>query len=433
MKIYEILEAVSQTSKKKGKIQILEDNKDNQVLQNLLYYCYNEFLKFHIKKVPTPKTAGYATVDGEIKSITRLLTILSDRKVTGHAALNMVEDFLSTFTEESQDIITKVIKKDLKGGFSIKTIHEVWDGLIPTFNVALANTYDDKLAKRIDIFDGSWLVSRKLDGCRCVVIKENNDIKFFSRKGHEFHTLDILKKEFEDLLKNENTIVVDGEICLVDKKGKDNFTGIMKEIKKKNHTIKNPKYFMFDMLTTEEFYSKESKTTFVERYNNRICKLIPDPKEAKLIVPLGQILVDEKTFGQMQDMVVKGGWEGLILRKNAPYKGKRSNDLLKVKKFFDAEYKVVGTTNDELTFTDKDKGVVTYMTMKSVTIKHKGFDVGVGSGWTRDQRDLYFDKPSEIIGKIITVKYFSESKDKDGNISLRFPTVKHVYEKVRVT
>jgi ATP-dependent DNA ligase len=34
-------------------------------------------------------------------------------------------------------------------------------------------------------------------------------------------------------------------------------------------------------------------------------------------------------------------WEGLILRKNTTYKGKRSKDLLKVKTFFDAEYQVV--------------------------------------------------------------------------------------------
>jgi DNA ligase 1 len=34
------------------------------------------------------------------------------------------------------------------------------------------------------------------------------------------------------------------------------------------------------------------------------------------------------------------GHEGVMLRKNTGYEGKRSKNLLKCKKFFDAEYKV---------------------------------------------------------------------------------------------
>ena len=32
-----------------------------------------------------------------------------------------------------------------------------------------------------------------------------------------------------------------------------------------------------------------------------------------------------------------------------------------------------------------------------------------------------------IIGKIITVQYFEETKNDKGGISLRFPTVKHIH------
>ena len=41
-----------------------------------------------------------------------------------------------------------------------------------------------------------------------------------------------------------------------------------------------------------------------------------------------------------------GGWEGLMLRKNETYKGKRSTDILKVKQMFDEEYIVVDLEND---------------------------------------------------------------------------------------
>ena len=36
-----------------------------------------------------------------------------------------------------------------------------------------------------------------------------------------------------------------------------------------------------------------------------------------------------------------------------------------------------------------------------------------------------------IVGKMITVQYFEETKNQEGGISLRFPTVKHIYETKR--
>jgi hypothetical protein len=36
-----------------------------------------------------------------------------------------------------------------------------------------------------------------------------------------------------------------------------------------------------------------------------------------------------------------------------------------------------------------------------------------------------------IVGKTITVQYFEETTNDKGGISLRFPTVKHIYEGVR--
>ena len=36
-----------------------------------------------------------------------------------------------------------------------------------------------------------------------------------------------------------------------------------------------------------------------------------------------------------------------------------------------------------------------------------------------------------IVGKTITVQYFEETKNQEGGISLRFPTVKHIYETKR--
>ena len=126
------------------------------------------------------------------------------------------------------------------------------------------------------------------------------------------------------------------------------------------------------------------------------------------------------------------GWEGIMLRKDAPYKGKRSNDILKVKKMHDEEYIVKDIEYGPFRIVDKElKQEVTIQTMTNVLIEHKGNTVSVGSGFTLDQRNHYYNNPKDIVGKEITVQYFEESQDKTGKYSLRFPVCKTVYENGR--
>ena len=86
------------------------------------------------------------------------------------------------------------------------------------------------------------------------------------------------------------------------------------------------------------------------------------------------------------------------------------------------------TVNGEIRFINKDYKEETMEGLSSVVITHKGFKVNVGSGFSIKQRKLYKEHPELIIGKTITVKYFEETINQDGGISLRFPTIKHIYE-----
>jgi len=121
-----------------------------------------------------------------------------------------------------------------------------------------------------------------------------------------------------------------------------------------------------------------------------------------------------------------------MLRKNTTYKGKRSNDILKCKKFIDDEYIVKDIETGPFRIIDKGTGLETeIMTMTNVIIEHKGNPVSVGSGFSIGDRQVYFNDPSKILGKEITVQYFEESQDKTGKFSLRFPVCKTVYENGR--
>ena len=69
--------------------------------------------------------------------------------------------------------------------------------------------------------------------------------------------------------------------------------------------------------------------------------------------------------------------------------------------------------------------------LSNIIIEHKGNTVGVGSGFTIEERKLFFNNPEDIVGKTVTIQYFEESKNKDGDYSLRFPVVKHIYQNGR--
>ena len=46
--ITQIIDKLRNTSSTNDKIQILKDNKDNKLLQRVLYYTYNPFMKYGI-------------------------------------------------------------------------------------------------------------------------------------------------------------------------------------------------------------------------------------------------------------------------------------------------------------------------------------------------------------------------------------------------
>ena len=138
----------------------------------------------------------------------------------------------------------------------------------------------------------------------------------------------------------------------------------------------------------------------------------------------------EETFNTLKSKAVENNWEGLMLRKDDFYKGKRSFDLLKYKEFSDAEYIVksieLGVKPMLIDGTMKDVECVS-----ALHIEHKGYDVKVGSGLIDSQRIEWKEHPENIIGKTIKVKYFEETIDQNGNISLRFPILLMVYENGR--
>ena len=165
-----------------------------------------------------------------------------------------------------KDLVFCILDKNLKTRTGADLINKAIPKCVPTFKVALANSYDKQKSK-VDFNEQTWFASQKLDGVRCLaIVDDKGKCNFYSRQGKTFDTLDTLKTEIESL--NLRNMVFDGEICIVDDNGVEDFQGIMKEIKRKDHTIKNPKYKVFDYLMLEEFDNQESKRKLSDRLGN---------------------------------------------------------------------------------------------------------------------------------------------------------------------
>jgi len=413
------------TSSTIDKAEIIEDyTSSNEAgasfIKKILLYTYHPTWQYNVTS-DNLKKKKYLKSKNSYKNIFDLLNDLKTRKITGHDAITAVNSFVDTHPEH-EELIHCIIDKDLKTRAGDKIINKAIPNHIPEFSVALADKYEPKLVDWKD----SWFVSRKLDGLRLIsVVDENGNSSFFSRTGKVFDTLDIVSGGIKAL--GITNVVFDGELCLVDDNGNEDFQGIMKEIRKKDHTIPNPSYKIFDMISHDEFYSKKGlkHKTYEHRYNN-LLEVMRENTCVCLSVLAQEKIKDDDHFQEWVKKASDYGWEGVMVRANEPYKGKRSKDLLKVKKFFDDEYTVVDTEMGPFRYI-KDSAECEETMLSCVMIQHKGHTVRVGSGFNIEQRQEFYKHPKKILGKEITVQYFEETENEKGGLSLRFPTFKFLH------
>lgn len=403
------------------KIEILKKYSDDEFIFKVLQYTYHPYKQYGVTSANLKKRSEILAPREVYDNLFYLLDDLNERKLTGHAAIAAANSFIQRNSKYA-DFIYQVIDRNLETRATTTLINRVKPGLIPTFNVALA--HDFTKVKNIDITDGTWFLSRKLDGVRCLTIVRDGTVRCFSRNGKEFETLGVVKEEIRRL--GITDCVLDGEICVMKEDGSDDFQGILKEIQRKDHTIKLPRYWVFDILTLEEFDSGIGNVALSQR---RVRKSF----DSKILVTLPQsILKSAEELVYFRTTAKEKGWEGLIARRDVGYEGDRTKNMLKLKEFFDAEYRVVEAIMGAQRVIIEEREVEEIV-LSAVIVEHKGNRVQVGSGFNMDERRRYFKNPEKIVGQTITVQYFEETVDQNGNNSLRFPVFKALHGVTRTT
>ena len=409
------------TSSSTDKIAII--SRSSAFIHKVLEYTYNPFKQYYTTSKTCKKRNDIVGEDDDWAitisryDVFQILDILNNRKVTGHKAIRFINTFVAN--NDDGELLYRIIDKNLDIRAGDKVINKAVPGLIPTFSVALAQEYKGKCD-----WNDSWYASRKLDGVRCLAVTDfEGKCTLYSRMGKELTTLNKVKEAIE--VTNITNTVFDGEICLVDENGDEDFQSVMKQLRRKDHQIENPVFMIFDMIHKPDFDKQKGDLVLSERlrtlrgwFNGR--NII----DSTLRYCQQYEITDDEHFETWSKISSDNKWEGFMIRKDVGYEGKRSKNLQKVKKFYDAEYKVIDFDIDNHEVVRDGKSETLKM-LSQVWIEHKGHRVKVGSGWTQEQRLQYMD--GSIVGKTITVQYFEETHNDKGGISLRFPTVKIVH------
>lgn len=267
----------------------------------------------------------------------------------------------------------------------------------------LAKVYEEKYTLDIKY------CQPKLDGIRCNISIKDGEVIAISRKNNPFYTVEHIKNSLREILQNHPSLHLDGE--LYNHLLHDDFNKVVSLVKKehlsdedKEEVIKYIRYNIYDL-----WDDNAPNMSFSERnvLINELFQNIPYID----IVPTMEVSSDEDVEGCF-DHFTSDGYEGLILRKDAPYEHKRSKNLLKYKKFMDDEFEILDICEGKI------KGYAEYAYIKL----HDGQICKATLSYSDDECANILNKKHLLIGKLATVEFFGYTNDS----KLRFPILKSI-------
>jgi DNA ligase-1 len=408
----DVLEKLSLTSSTNRKAEILEKNKSNKQLLELLEACYNYERKFFIRKfeIKPSNTNTEANLHAFFLSI---LTRLENRVVVGNEARNLVESFFLGCTERQARWYSRIIRKDLKAGVSEDTVAKFVD--IPQFDVQLAK--DGKACKKAEsIIKAGVYLSPKFDGYRCLAVIEDNHVTLYSRSGTVYDNFPTVEESLLLSFPNQR-IVLDGEIM------SDDFQAMQSSAfaSKRGTTVGDVTFHVFDTIDYDEWNTEVFVQKKSERYNQLVALSLSFGKYVELVVQevvytLAEVLAAEITWTTL-------GFEGAMTCPDIPYYlGKKSNKLLKWKTFKSEDCEIIG-------FYEGSEDTKHVGRMGGLVLKQEnGKTCECGSGFSDESRDYIWNNQSEFLGRIVEAKY----QEKTQHDIMRFPVFKRFRDDKRI-
>lgn len=242
----------------------------------------------------------------------------------------------------------------------------------------LASKFVD--CKKIDYSD--LFVQYKYDGNRMLVRNENGENIAYTRNGK---IIDTIPEIIEGMVIPEG-VTIDGEIYCHG----ESLQTIVSWVKRRQANSLKLRYHAYDVMIDYNYSSRLDILNGME---------LGDFAE---VVPTKRYIQDsEESITNMLNEAIAKGYEGLILRQNdCVYEtGKRSKSLIKVKKFLDDEFKIIGV------HLSKD-GLPMLNLITEIGVEFKATMPG-----SMIDKDMHYRNRDNLIGKYCHLEYSQLTKD----------------------
>lgn len=402
---------------------------------SLLKLCYNPYIVFGVKAIPD--TAGIVNAENPWVEFNTLLTDLSQHKLTGYAARSAIQEMAERFdSEEWNTFCAAVLRRDLRAGISEKTVNKICKKTeyeIPVFSCQLATNSEGRPEMK-----GIKRLEGKLDGVRVLMIVTPNtelgaDVVSYSRNGKIFenfiHIEDQISRNFTNLMKcfkKESGrwfnygFVLDGEVI------GNTFQELMRQARRKENVQADDSVFnVFDIIPLEDFSRGFWNAQLGKRIRLlEVARPVIDTLSNVELLP--HIMVDLDTAAGRDQLeryaknMVNAGLEGIMIKDiTAPYECTRNTHWMKWKPVHDYDLTVIGIEEGS----GKNSGRMGALICEGIE-DNKHITVNVGSGYTDEERQSYWDDKDSVIGQTAVVMADAITQNRDGSYSLRFPRFK---------
>lgn len=273
-------------------------------------------------------------------------------------------------------------------------LEKILQSLLPKYNTDASGNVKPMLAKdwkKVKSIQYPVYIQPKLDGVRCLMIV-GEDIKFLSRKGKEYTTLNHIGKDVWDKLMGLEEIpdefILDGEIY----SDELSFQEIIAAVKKQRPESLKLHFRAYDVVTNaiqeDRFYNTQHLVNNIQSPHIHLVET--------------RRVYNELQVTEWHNTYVQQGYEGAMLRlpEGKYEQGARSSSLLKVKEFNENEFTLSGFERGQ-----REEDLLAVCTIKGKSFRAKM----IGN---RKEKQELVEKYAHIHGEIkITIKHFGWTDD----------------------
>lgn len=378
-------------------ILVTKDNKDKTRVVEIGYEWDDAQHGFVIRR-KTYQYGGKVTVQPEIWIYKGKVK----RTVSEQARLEY-NSHLKKYTDKGYKLLPSSIKINNAVAVEAFVEEHLGNGVTDSngFKKHMLAKQADKVATSVFDKIKYWYGSRKIDGVRCSFYWKDGEVRTASRGGGDYDASTSFMRHNPKLIQffeEHPDIVLDGELY---KHGKSlqQISGAAR-LEKDTAGMDWLEYYIYDVM--------DSTKTFEERLDilHDITDELNlgfnperewDDGELKFQIVPQETVVGWANIQKLHNKYVGEGFEGIVIRDPSKVYnfGGRTNAMIKVKMYKDAEFEIVGYSEglrpEDMVFVCKTK---------------EGKEFEAKPMGPRELKWEYLDRMDEIIGKMATVKYF---------------------------